>query len=151
MSVLKSRRKDAAAQFIADARELRIKTIRMAKKFPSSYRYIFVNNILDLAAEIYTGCLKGNAVYMHKDMTEGDYMQRRAWLNKAYAACDALLAEITFCYSALMEGENIFKKREDRDRRFTQWTEAGIVVKNRLKALLKSDKERYMGYQKEKE
>lgn len=40
MSVYKSRRKDASAQFIADARELRRMTARAVKRFPSSYRYI---------------------------------------------------------------------------------------------------------------
>lgn len=40
MSVYKSRRKDAAAQFIADARELRKYTVRVTRKFPKSYRDI---------------------------------------------------------------------------------------------------------------
>lgn len=38
MAVYKSRRKDAAAQFIADARELRKYTVRVTRKFPKSYR-----------------------------------------------------------------------------------------------------------------
>lgn len=38
MAVYKSRRKDAAAQFVADARELRKATVRIARKFPASYK-----------------------------------------------------------------------------------------------------------------
>ena len=45
MSVYKSRRKDASAQFIADARELRRMTARAVKRFPSSYRYIVTNGL----------------------------------------------------------------------------------------------------------
>ena len=37
MAVYKSRRKDAAAQFVADARELRKATVRIARKFPVAY------------------------------------------------------------------------------------------------------------------
>ena len=47
MSVYKSRRKDAAAQFIADARELRKYTVRVTRKFPKSYRDI-TNGLLEL-------------------------------------------------------------------------------------------------------
>lgn len=38
MSVYKSRRKDASAQFIADARELRRMTARAVKRFPCTLR-----------------------------------------------------------------------------------------------------------------
>ena len=38
MSVYKSRRKDAAAQFIVEARKLRRDTMRVVSKFPTSYR-----------------------------------------------------------------------------------------------------------------
>lgn len=51
MSVYKSRRKDASAQFIADARELRRMTARAVKRFPSSYRYIVTNGLLEMARE----------------------------------------------------------------------------------------------------
>ena len=51
MSVYKSRRKDAAAQFIADAAELRKYTVRVVRKFPKSYRYT-TNALLELAEEM---------------------------------------------------------------------------------------------------
>lgn len=148
MSVPKSRRKDASAQFIADARELRIKTMRMMKKFPSSYRYIFVNDILKLAAEIYVNCIRGNAVFMHKAMMPQDFEWRRKCLMIAYTSCDALNAEISFCYSVIMEGENIFKTSKERDDKFEAWTDIGMRTKERIRALLKSDRERYNGYLK---
>lgn len=53
MAVYKSRRKDAAAQFVADARELRKATVRIARKFPASYKYVTTGPLLQLASEVY--------------------------------------------------------------------------------------------------
>lgn len=73
MAVYKSRRKDAAAQFVADARELRKATVRIARKFPTSYKYVTTGPLLQLASEVYMNALKGNSIYVHKDMSERDY------------------------------------------------------------------------------
>ena len=62
MSVYKSRRKDAAAEFVAAARELRKVTVRIIKKFPTSYRWVVTNNMLELAGEVYTATLKANSI-----------------------------------------------------------------------------------------
>lgn len=65
MSVYKSRRKDAVAEFIADARELRKVTMRVVKRFPTSYRWIITNNLCTLKTEktntgwVYTRRSKG--------------------------------------------------------------------------------------------
>lgn len=76
MAVYKSRRKDAAAQFVADARELRKATVRIARKFPASYKYVTTGPLLQLASEVYMNALKGNSIYVHKDMSERDYELR---------------------------------------------------------------------------
>lgn len=106
MSVYKSRRKDAAAQFIADARELRKYTVRVTRKFPKSYRDI-TNGLLELAREIYLNALKGNAIYLHKDMSEHDYELRHRYLMIACSSADAICGEITFCYEMVDAGEQL--------------------------------------------
>lgn len=146
MSVYKSRRKDAAAEFIADARELRKLTMRVIKRFPTSYRWICTNNILNLATEIYTDCLRANSIYVHKNMSEHDFELRHRYLTMAASAADALLGEITFCYELVDDGNNYFKSREDYDRVFRRWTEQGNTTLKRLRALLSSDKQRYAKY-----
>ena len=83
MSVYKSRRKDASAQFIADARELRRMTARAVKRFPSSYRYIVTNGLLEMAREIVVNSVKGNAVYLHKDLSQGDFDLRHRYLKRS--------------------------------------------------------------------
>lgn len=92
MAVYKSRRKDAAAQFVADARELRKATVRIARKFPASYKYVTTGPLLQLASEVYMNALKGNSIYVHKDMSERDYELRHRYLAAATASADALLA-----------------------------------------------------------
>ena len=83
MAVYKSRRKDAAAQFVADARELRKTTVRIARKFPASYKYVTTGPLLQLASEVYMNALKGNSIYVHKDMSERDYELRHRYLAAA--------------------------------------------------------------------
>ncbi len=147
MSVPKSKRKVAVAQFIQDARELRVKTVHIMKRFPNSYRYIFVNDITRMSADIYVDCVRGNAIYMHKGMLRGDYELRRHFLMQAFATVEALNAEISFCYAFIMDGDNFFKSAKDRDAKFEAWTEVGVRMRERLKALLASDKKRFEEYQ----
>lgn len=118
MAVYKSRRKDAAAQFVADARELRKATVRIARKFPASYKYVTTGPLLQLASEVYMNALKGNSIYVHKDMSERDYELRHRYLAAATASADALLGEITFCYELVDDGNNFFHNKEEYERTF---------------------------------
>lgn len=151
MSVYKSRRKDAAAEFISDARELRKATMRVVKRFPTSYRWIITNNLLSLASEIYTDCLRANSIYVHKDMDQHDYDLRHCYLTMAVSATEALLGEITFSYELVDDGNNYFGGRAEYDRIFQRWTEQGNTTLKRLRAVLVSDKQRYASFQKKKE
>ena len=125
MAVYKSRRKDAAAQFVADARELRKATVRIARKFPASYKYVTTGPLLQLASEVYMNALKGNSIYVHKDMSERDYELRHRYLAAATASADALLGEITFCYELVDDGNNFFRNKEEYERTFQTWTTIG--------------------------
>jgi hypothetical protein len=139
MSVYKSRRKDAVAQFIADARELRIVTTR-----------VVTNNLLELAVEVYTDCMRANAIYVHKDMSAHDFELRHRYLTMAASANEALLGEITFCYELVADGNNFFKNSQEYDRVFSGWTETANTALKRIRAVLASDKSRYKGFQKAK-
>ena len=121
MSVYKSRRKDAVAQFIADARELRKYTVRVTRKFPKSYRDI-TNGLLELAREVYVNAIKGNAIYLHKDMSEHDYELRHRYLMIACSSADAICGEITFCYELVDAGNNFFAGKAEYEKAFQTWT-----------------------------
>lgn len=139
MSVYKSRRKDAAAQFIADARELRKYTVRVTRKFPKSYRDI-TNGLLELAREIYLNAIKGNAIYLHKDMSEHDYELRHRYLMIACSSADAICGEITFCYEMVDAGNNFFAGKAEYEKAFQTWTTLANNALSRLRAVLESDK-----------
>ena len=143
MSVHKSRRNVAAAQFLEDAIELRRETLRIVKKFPKSYRWVCTNNMLELATEIYTNCRKGNRIFVHKDMSERDFDLRHRYLMLAWTAPDALLGEITFLYGMVDEGNNYLGSRADYNRVFSNWTKLGNTLAARLAAVISSDKERF--------
>ena len=151
MSVYKSRRKDAAAEFISTARELRKTTVRIIKKFPTSYRWIITNNMLTLANEVYTNSLKANAIYVHKDMSEHDYELRHRYLVMAASSAEALLGEITFCYEFVNDGNNFFANSADYNRAFQTWTTAGNDALQKIRGVLNSDKKRWAGFRKKEE
>lgn len=151
MSVYKSRRKDAAAEFIQDARNLRKISMRVVKRFPTSYRWMITNNMLSLAGEVYTNCMKANAIYVHKDMSKHDFDLRHRYLVLAATSTEALLGEITFCYELVDDGNNFFKDRAQYERTFAAWTEQAYNTLKRLRSLIASDKQRWNGYQKKKE
>lgn len=148
MSVYKSRRRDAAAQFITGVRELRIQTMRIAKKFPKGFRYLITDSILKLANDAYTSSVRANSVYMHQNMLQSEFELREYYLTGAISAVDALSSEISFCYSMLADGNNFFDNRAEYDGKFARWEEAAIVALNRLHALKESDKKRYRQYRK---
>lgn len=148
MGVYKSRRKDAAAQFVADARELRKATVRIVRKFPASYRYVTTNKLLEMAGDIYSNAIKGNDIYLHKGLDEEDYKLRHRYLRIAEASADALLGEITFCYELVDDGNNFFKNKEEYERTFQTWTTLANTALSRLRGVLDSDKRRWAGYQK---
>ena len=150
MSVYKSRRKDASAQFVADARSLRSMIARAVKRFPNSYRYIVTNSLLELAREIVVNSVKGNAVYLHKDLPQGDFDLRHRYLKMAEASADAILEEITFAYELVAEGNNFFRDKAQYEKTFSELVSQGNTVLKRLQRLLDSDKDRWRRYQKEK-
>lgn len=150
MSVYKSRRKDASAQFIADARELRRMTARAVKRFPSSYRYIVTNGLLEMAREIVVNSVKGNAVYLHKDLSQGDFDLRHRYLKMAEVTADAYLEEITFAFSLVDDGNSFFKNKAEYQKVFNGLTSQGNTVLKRLRKVIDSDKDRWRRYQKEK-
>lgn len=150
MSVYKSRRKDAAAQFIADARELRKYTVRTVRKFPKSYRDT-TNTMTELAREIYIASIKANAIFLHKDLPEKDYELRHRYLMMAMTSADAMCGEITFCWELVADGNNFFEGQAEYERVFQMWTTLANNALSRLHGVIDSDKGRWASYRKRRE
>ena len=143
MSVPKNRRKDASAKYITGARELRLITMRAVKRFPKSYRWIVTNNLLQLAGDVYINCVKANHIYVHPNMAEADFELRHRYLWIAETSADALLAEISFCYELVDDGQNFFKSAAEYDRIFSNWVEKGNETVKLIRAVRNSDNKKW--------
>ena len=147
MSVYKSQQHQAAIKFVSEARNFRIETIRTLKHFPNSYRYIFVNKMLEMAADIYINCNMANAIFVHKDMSVQDFELRHRYLTVAYVKATALLCEISFCYDFVNMGNNFFKDGYDYGKRFENWIKAGNAAKSLIKGVIEADRKKFKAEQ----
>ena len=53
------------------------------------------------------------------------------------------MGEMSFCYDLVEYGNNFFRNSEEVNKRFSAWMELAVSVSNQIKALLKSDRERF--------
>lgn len=118
MSVYKSKRKETFLIYLQQARELRLETLKTVKKFPTSYRYVITNNMLDLATRIYTNCLKADSEVLRGNLNQEKYIIKTNYLLETIISTDALLGEINFCFSLVYNGNNFFKDKNDISRIF---------------------------------
>lgn len=143
MAVYKSQRSEAITSYLKYAHELRLQTLRIVKKFPTSYRYVFSNNLLDLVSEIYINCLKGNSVKIDLRYDKQDFNIRHEMFLKAQAANTALIGEITFAYELLHEGNNYFEGgKAEYGKKFQAWSEIAVKCLESINKIIEEDNKR---------
>lgn len=142
MSVYKSMRSQSIAEYLKDAHKLRLETMKIVKKFPTSYRWIFTNNLLDLATEIYTNCIKGNSIKVDLRFDREDFLIRHDAFLRAQAATNALLGEITFAYELLQEGNNFFAGKKEYGKKFQNWCEIAVQCLENITRAIEDDNKR---------
>lgn len=139
MSVYQSQRSEASVLYLQSARELRKMTYQIIKKFPKSYRWLFTNNVADLATKVFTHCSKANGItYTLVDDEAKNY--RKKQLYKAKANITALLNEISFGLELFQQGENTFKTREQFYKTFERWVEKGNETQRLINKIIESNK-----------
>ena len=124
MSVYKSKRREAAAKFIAKAGEIRALTMKFVMRLPKYYWKLVSERLVSIASSIFANCIKGNSIYMHKNMFEIDYKFRRQCFVKAYSLADVYAAELTFAYTAVREYGGGSIKSIQRERAFKRMAKA---------------------------
>lgn len=124
MTVFKSKRGNPATGYLKDAHDLRLLTIKIIKKFPTSYRWIISNNILELSTSIYTNSLKAETVRLDNRTVKEDIKLKHDFLSQAVASCHAIIGEITFVYELIQDGNNFFSGKEDYAKKFHAWMES---------------------------
>lgn len=151
MSVYKSRRGEAKVQYLADARELLIFTIRNLRRFPPSYGPVLTNDILRLANAVYDHVVQANKIYLCRETPRADFIARHNLLVQAYGENDALRKKLSILYEVVDEGQNFLKSKEQYMKMFKRWGELANAVDAHTGAVIKSDLARWKGYQAERE
>lgn len=143
MSVFKSQRSEAIAEFLKATSAVHLESMRLIKKFPKSYRWLLTNNMLELAAKAFIFAVRANSIYIFKNMDPNDFDLRHHYLVKSAGCLDALSAEINIIYALLKTEENIFKSKKDRDKAFFEWVKLVARAAGLIKGVIKSDKNRF--------
>lgn len=130
MSVRKKERKTSSAQFLENAMQIHIETLRAVTKFPKRFTYLLTVHITDAAAHGHGQVKKGNSIF---PSNRQEAQLRRECFLKAYAEYQNLLSQFFVAKEMFDVSENTIIKI------------VGLINDelNLLKALMKSDKERY--------
>ena len=143
MSVFKSQRNEAVAEFLKATSAVHLESMRLIKKFPKSYRWLLTNNMLELAAKAFIFAVRANSIYIYKQMDPNDFDLRHHYLVKSAGCLDALSAEINIIYTLMKSEENVFKTKKDRDSAFFNWIKLVARAVGLIKGVIKSDKSRF--------
>lgn len=141
-TVYKSQRGTPITGFLKDAHDLRLITIKNVKKFPTSYRYIITNNILELATNIYTNSMKFDAIGIDNRTYEEDIKNKYKYISEAKSSCTALIGEITFMFELINDGNNFFTDKHDYSKKFSIWIESANKCYKSLESTLDRIKEK---------
>lgn len=136
MSVRTGDRKEGTLTVLDDIRvlgEYTLHTCKSEKVFPKSSRWILAKPIVDECISALTCVRRANAVFIQKEPAQTDYEYRRNQQVQAHSHLDAMLSLIDLAYNSF----------SIESRQVEYWT--GLVLKadDRLKAWMRSDKERY--------
>ncbi len=134
MAVVKGERKEGYLQVLDKMRVLSVHTLekcRQEKIFPKSSRWIMAKPIMDECLAALTAIRRANAVYVGDDPISWRY--RRSQQVEAHSHIDALMTLLDLAY-------NTFRIEPDQ---MAYWIRLTSETDDKLKAWMKSDKERY--------
>lgn len=112
--------------------EYTIQICRNEKVFPKSSRWVMAKPIVDECIGALSCVRRANAVFVDENHIE-DYKYRRSEQVKAHSHLDAMLSLIDLAYTSFGIEAN----------RIEYWTGLVLYADDKLKAWMKSDKERY--------
>ena len=130
MSVLKSERSASSMEFLYNARQLQIYTVKKCVSFPKRYTFYVGQQISNLAFEIHDFAKCGNSIY---PKNAHEYQIRRDYFIKAIAKANSLVSQIEMA-------NELFGIDADAMKYWMDLVEKELRL---LKALLKKDRERY--------
>ena len=130
MSVIKSNRAESEMEFIYNARELELFTLRKCSSFPKSFLFLKTESIAKLAVSIHSHVKQANSIY---PLNQEEVQKRRNHLIDANA-------ELNDWIGALEVAQELFGINMSVMKSWSQLIEKEIRL---VKAVMKKDRERY--------
>ena len=130
MSVIKSNRAESEMEFIYNARELELFTLRKCSSFPKSFLFLKTESIAKLAVSIHSHVKQANSIY---PLNQEEVQKRRNHLIDANAELNDLIG-------ALEVAQELFGINMSVMKSWSRLIEKEIRL---VKAVMKKDRERY--------
>lgn len=130
MSVIKSKRTESEMEFISNARELQIYTVKKCTGFPKRYTFYVSQPIANIATQIHHNVKCANSIY---PTTKSEAEMRKMYLKRATAETQSLISQIEIAAELFGIEENSIK----------HWM---ALIKKEIRliqAVLKRDRERF--------
>ena len=131
MSVIKSKRGESEAEFLANARALQAYTIRKCvNAIPKRYTFYIGQNIAAIATRVYELVKCGNSIY---PLNQHEAQMRRDYFLRAHAELQNLISQIELANEII----------QFEDQVLPEWSRLIGNEIRLVKGILKADRERY--------
>ena len=131
MSVIKSKRGESEAEFLANARALQAYTIRKCvNAIPKRYTFYIGQNIAAIATRVYELVKCGNSIY---PLNQHEAQIRRDYFLSAHAELQNLISQIELANEII----------QFEDQVLPEWSRLIGNEIRLVKGILKADRERY--------
>ena len=148
MSVYKSKRGLSAIQYVENARQLQIFTIRNCVKFPKRYTYIVVQKIAELAEDIDTHVRIAESI-IPTNLKEAQ--NKRDELTYAFGLLNSLDDKLQLMYDIVAENPNFRNEFKWLPNAMLEWGRLIQTERNLITGVKKADrkrfKEKFTGYE----
>lgn len=140
MSVYKSKRGLSAIQYVENARQLQIFTIKNCVKFPKRYTYIVVQKIAELAEDIDTHVRIAESI-VPTNLREAQ--NKRDELNYAFGLLNSLDDKLQLMYDIVSENPNFKTEFKWLPNAMLEWGRLIQTERNLITGVKKADKKRF--------
>ena len=140
MSVYKSQRGLSAIQYVENARQLQIFTIKNCVKFPKRYTYIVVQKIAELAEDIDTHVRIAESI-VPTNLREAQ--NKRDELNYAFGLLNSLDDKLQLMYDIVSDNPNFKTEFKWLPNAMLEWGRLIQTERNLITGVKKADKKRF--------
>ena len=135
MSVVRSQRGESTLEFLRNAKELEVFTIRKCvNTIPKRYTFYIGQHLASLSTDIYGLVKDANSRY---PTNAHEAQMRRDCLINAYGKCQGLLSQVELAYDIIRFDTNILE----------EWARLIDTEMRLIKGVMKSDEDKFKRFQ----